>query len=198
MSFCYIWFSSSPDISKWFSTFSLSFQYEKLAYSTGKTSTCCKSAKKPPAPPFCLLVRYLARIVSHDINLPNHISCIIEHLIWDSGRRAIPLHGQTGKNSETGSINFMQFPATLVQLAEKPPFPSLSCLFMRDPAHVVTYVEYPCSPLLQIHTQIPPIQIPSLGYQLGQLFKILTYRKVQDTGSWCRWKACMQPYHNTH
>ena len=25
-----------------------------------------------------------------------------------------------------------------------------------------------------------------------------TYRKLQDTGSWCRWKACRQPYHNTH
>ena len=32
-----------------------------------------------------------------------------------------PPSGQTGKNSETGSIHFMQFPATLVQLAEKTP-----------------------------------------------------------------------------
>ena len=35
--------------------------------------------------------------------------------------------------------------------------------------------------ILQIHTQISPIQISSLGYQLYQLFKILTYREVQNT-----------------
>ena len=88
----------------------------------------------------------------------------------------------------------MQFPATLVQLAEKPP-PLLP--FVRDPAHVI-HVEYPWSPILQIHTQIPPIQIFSLGYQLCQLFKILTHTEVQNTGSWFRWKAYRQPYHNTH
>ena len=43
-------------------------------------------------------------------------------------------------------------------------------------------------PILQIHTQIPPIRISSLGYQLYQLFKILTYREVQHTGSWCKWR----------
>ena len=51
----------------------------------------------------------------------------------------------------------------------------------------------PMVPILQIHTQIPPIWISSVGYQLYQLFKILTYREVQDTGSWCRWKPCRQP-----
>ena len=56
----------------------------------------------------------------------------------------------------------------------------------------------PMVPILQICTQIPPIQISSLGYQLCQLFKILTYTQVQDTGLWCRWKAYRQPYHNTH
>ena len=53
-------------------------------------------------------------------------------------------------------------------------------------------------PILQIHTQISPIWISSLGYQLYQLFKILTYREVQSTGSWCRWKPCRQPYHNIY
>ena len=56
----------------------------------------------------------------------------------------------------------------------------------------------PMHPILQIHTLIPPIWISSLSYQLCQLFKILTYIEVQDTGSWCRWKTCSQPYHNTH
>ena len=41
----------------------------------------------------------------------------------------------------------------------------------------------PKVPILQIHTQIPPIQISSIGYQLCQLFKILTYRELQHSGS---------------
>ena len=105
-----------------------------------------------------------------------------------------PPHGQTGKNSETGSIHFMQFTATLVQLAESPP--SFLPFHERPGSHHTCGI--PMVPIQQIHTQIPPIRISSLGYQLGQLFKILTYRKVQDTGSWCRWKAYRQPYHNTH
>ena len=56
----------------------------------------------------------------------------------------------------------------------------------------------PMAPILQIHTQISPIWISSIGYQLCQLFKILTYTELQDSGSWCIWKAYRQPYHNTH
>ena len=56
----------------------------------------------------------------------------------------------------------------------------------------------PNVPILQIHTQIPPIRISSIGYQLCQLFKILTYTELQDSGSWCIWKVYRQPYHNTH
>ena len=41
----------------------------------------------------------------------------------------------------------------------------------------------PKVPILQIHTQISPIQISSIGYQLCQLFKILTYTELQDSGS---------------
>ena len=41
----------------------------------------------------------------------------------------------------------------------------------------------PMVPILQIHTQIPPIQISSIGYQLCQLFKILTYTELQNSGS---------------
>ena len=38
-------------------------------------------------------------------------------------------------------------------------------------------------PILQIHTQISPIRISSIGYQLCQLFKILTYTELLDSGS---------------
>ena len=52
--------------------------------------------------------------------------------------------------------------------------------------------------IIQICTQIPPIQKYSLGYKFCQLFKILTYREVQDTVSRYRWKPYRQPYDNTH
>ena len=58
--------------------------------------------------------------------------------------------------------------------AKKPPPPSFLPFCERPGSH------HPCGipmvPILQIHTQISPIQISSLGYQLYQLFKILTYR----------------------
>ena len=36
--------------------------------------------------------------------------------------------------------------------------------------------------ILQIHTQIPAIQISSSGHQLYQLFKILTSREAENPG----------------
>ena len=69
---------------------SLSYIYERLLYSTGKTSTWCKSAEKPPPPHFCLLVRYSTRIAAHDITLRTDISCIIEPHFGFCGRKAPP------------------------------------------------------------------------------------------------------------
>ena len=66
--------------------------------------------------------------------------------------------------------------------AEKPPTPSLFWLFVTDLARI-TQVEIPKVPILQIHTQIPSIRMSSIGYQLCQLFKILTYTELQDSGS---------------
>ena len=69
---------------------------------------------------------------------------------------------------------------------EKPPSPPPSFLpFHERPISCCT-CGIPMVPILQIHTQIPPIPISSLGYQHGQLFKILIYRKVQNAGSWCK------------
>ena len=79
--------------------------------------------------------------------------------------------------------------------AEKPPH---SFLPFREGLGSHHTGRIPKVPILQIHTQIPPIRISSIGYQLCQLFKILTYRELQDSGSWCIWKAYRQPYHNTH
>ena len=108
------------------------------------------------------------------------------------GRKAPP---DEGKFFDTRSIHFRQFWATLVLVAEEPPPPFLPFRERPDSYHTC---RIPMVPILQIHTQIPPIQISSIGYQLCLLFKILTYTEVQDTGLWCRWKAYRQPYHNTH
>ena len=57
-------------------------------------------------------------------------------------------------------------------------------LFCERPGSLCT-CGIPMVPTLQIHTQIPPIQISSLGYQLGQFSKyshIEKYR-TQDHGA---------------
>ena len=106
-------------------------------------------------------------------------------------------------------IHFRQFQANLVFVAEKlPPLPRMSENFLTsDLSSFLPFRHGPGSchtgripkvPILQIHTQIPPIQISSTGYQLCQLFKIPTYTELQDSGSWCIWKVYRQPYHNTH
>ena len=122
---------------------------------------------------------------------------------WGPGRKAPSPATKEGKNSDTKSIHFMQFPATLVQLAESPPplwtkrgkfwdriypFHAISSNFgstgkkKAPPPSFLPFHERPdwhCTcritmvPILQIHTQIPPIRISSLGYQLCKLFKIL-------------------------
>ena len=63
--------------------------------------------------------------------------------------------------------------------AEKPP-PSFLPFHEGPGSHHTGRI--PKVPILQIHTQIPPIQISSIGYQLCQLFKILTYTELQDSG----------------
>ena len=70
----------------------------------------------------------------------------------------------------------------LENLAEKPP-PFQPFHERSDSCHTCGI---PMVPIVQIFTQIPPIQISSIGYQLCQLFKLLTYRKVQNTVSWYR------------
>ena len=63
-------------------------------------------------PLFCLLVRYLAHIVSCDVTLPNHISCIIEHLIWDLAESPPPFQaakqGKILRLDLSISCNFQQ------------------------------------------------------------------------------------------
>ena len=64
----------------------------------------------------------------------------------------------------------------LENLAEKPP--PLFCLFCErsDSCHTCGI---PMVPIVQIHTQIPPIQISSIGYQLCQLFKYSHIQKYR-------------------
>ena len=100
-----------------------------------------------------------------------------------------------GKIFYTGYIHFRQFRVTLVFVAEKPPHSFLPFRHGLGSCHTG---RIPKVPILQIRTQIPPIRISSIGYQLCQLFKILTYTELQDSGSWCISEVYRQPYHNTH
>ena len=64
-------------------------------------------------------------------------------------------------------------------LAEKPPPPSF--LPFQERPSLCHRCRIPLVPIVQIHTQIPPIQTSSLAYQLYQLFKILIHTEVQGT-----------------
>ena len=83
-------------------------------------------ANQPNSPPlFCLLVRYSAHILSHDVTLLNHILCIIEHLIVDLAEEPPPPSSQTGKNSEIGSIHFITISSNFGSAGRKvPPSPA--------------------------------------------------------------------------
>ena len=115
---------------------------------------------KAPPPPFCLLVRYSAHVVAHDVTSCTDISCIIEHHIGDElaetpppRMREIFFHwiypfqtissnfGFCGikapppnmkEKFSTGSIHFKQFQETLVFVAEKPPPPDEWKIFPLD------------------------------------------------------------------
>ena len=79
------------------------------------------------------------------------------------------------------SIHFRQFRATLVFVAEKPP-PFLPFCQGLGSCHTE---RIPKVPILQIHTQIPPIQISSIGYHLCQLFKIhIQNYRTQNHGAY--------------
>ena len=164
--------------------------------------------------------------MSCDITLPNRISCIIEHLIWTWQKSPTPTPTVAKQEKILRldlfiSCNFQQHWFSCQKRHPKGAKRkilrldlSISCNFQQlwfswqkspppfSPFHERPGLHHTCgipmAPILQIHTQISPIRISSLGYQLCQLFKILTYRDVQNTVSWCRWKACQQPNHNTH
>ena len=134
--------------------FSLSLCNMKDLYSTGKTSTWCKSAKSLPS-----FLLFGEKPSPHCVTWCNFPKPYFTHhwtSHWGPGRKATPTWpkkeailwlniciscnfqqlwfswqknshpnppppaAKEGKNYETESIHFMQFPATLVQLAEKP------------------------------------------------------------------------------
>ena len=67
-------------------------------------------------------------------------------------------------------------------LAEKPPPPEWKGDPVRDPAHI-THGEYPWSSYYKSTLRLLLSKYLSIGYQLCQLFKILTYTEIQDTRS---------------
>ena len=93
--------------------------------------------RKAPPPLFCLLVRYSARIVAHDVTSLTDISCIIKpHIGGDLAEKPpslpYPVHGNSinfgfcGRKTPlppSPPIQFMQIQSTLVFVAEKPSLP---------------------------------------------------------------------------
>ena len=100
----------------------LVFRYNTKDYcfQQAKPQLAANWPKSPP--PFFLPfgeILDLHHVTWHNLAKPYFMHHWTSH--WGPGRRAPPPSSQNGKNSETGSIHFMQFQATLVQLAEKPP-----------------------------------------------------------------------------
>ena len=102
--------------------------------------------------------------------------------LWFLWQKSPPPQDE-GKFFDIRSIHFRQFPATLVFVAEKPPPPFSA--FSSETGFVSTGLP---KVRLQIHTQIPPSLWFLLGYQLCQLFKILTFTETatQDHGAYGR------------
>ena len=127
--------------------------------------------KAPPL--FCLLMRNQLRFYAH----------------WAS-------HPRPGRKVPPPPISSIHSISSNFDSAGRKTHPLFPPFCERPRSHHTCRI--PIVPILQIHTQIPPIQISSLGYQFCQLFKILTYTEVQGIESQCRWKAYRQPYHNLH
>ena len=116
--------------------------------------------RKAPPSLFYFLVRYSARVMWCDITLPNHISCITEHLIRDRQKSPPPPPvTKDGKHSETGSVHFIQFPATLVQLAEKKPPPSAAKEGKDSETGSIHFMQFPAT-LVQLAEKPPPTPPP--------------------------------------
>ena len=148
----------------------------------------------PPPLHLCLLVRYSAHAMSCDITLLNHISCIIEHLIWDLAEEPPPRQPNRERFWEW-IYPFHAISSNFGSAGRKVPT-SFFCLFVRDLAHI-THVEYHDPHTTNPHSDSSYLNI-FFRLPTCHLFKILTYRDVQDTVSWCRWKAYRQPKHNPH
>ena len=105
-----------------------SFVYERpISFKHLKLKLVQIGRKAPP--PFCLLVRYSAHVMAHDVTSHTDISLIIEpHIGYDLAEKP-PTPQSEGKFFDTRSIHFRQFQATLVFVAEKSP--SRKCLCMR-------------------------------------------------------------------
>ena len=126
-----------------------------LSISCNLPATLVQLAEKPPPPikKFCG-------------------SCFMQFQ-W-LGRKAPP---PRGKNSEPGSFHFMQFPATLVQLAEKaPPFSAFS--WETCNSHCTCRI--PMVLILQIHTQ--DSSYPNIFYRLPTLSTFENNHIYRSTG----------------
>ena len=121
--------------------------------------------KSPPRLP-------LGPIQGKILRLDLSISCNFKQL-WFSCQKSTPQWPNSEK-FETGIYPFHAISSNFGSAGRKAP----PLIFHERPGSHHT-CRIPMVPILQIHTQIPPIWISSIGYQLCKLFKILTYTEVQ-------------------
>ena len=122
--------------------------------------------KSPPLP----FGGYSVHIMWCDITLPNHISCIIEHLTGDLSKE-----GKILRLDISISCNFQQL---WFSWQKSTPPPSFLPFCERPSSHHTCRI--PMSPYYKSTLRFS-LSKYLLGYQLYQLFKILTYTEGQDT-----------------
>ena len=147
-----IFSNPDPNHQNWFlfATFNLF-----LVFRYNTKDNCFQQAKPQLAAnrPKSLLVRYSAHAMSRNVTLPNHISCIIEHLIRDLAEEPLRQAAKQGNILRLGlsiSCNFKQ----LLFSWQKSPHSFLP-FYERPGLHHTCRI--PIVSILQIHTQIPPI-----------------------------------------
>ena len=129
-------------------------------------ATLGQLAEKPPPP-----AAKQGKILRLDLT----ISCNFQQH-WFSWQKIPPTSGQTGKDFETGYIHFMQFPATLVQLAENPP--SFLPFCERPSSHHTCRI--PMALILQIHHS--DSSYPNIFFRLPTLSTFQNTHIYRSTG----------------
>ena len=130
------------------------------------------------------------------------------HVTWCNFAQVYFMHhwtshqgpGRKAPSSQTGKFFILDLSITcnfqqLLFSWQKSPPPSISTFSWETQLTLYMWNTH------GLHTTNPhsDSSYPNIFFRLPTLSSFQnTYREVQDTRSWCRWKACREPYHNTH